>query len=163
MTLYDIRPLSRADLDLVNGWITRPHVATWWVDAQGPPELIHEDDFDEPDFRMWLVHLNERPFAYIQDYDPHLYEGHHFFDRKAPARGIDQFIGEADLINQGHGSAFIRQHRDFLIQEGAVIIVTDPDPDNHRAIRAYEKAGFQSYGHGDHPEYGKCLLMQYEI
>lgn len=148
------------DLDLVNGWLARPHVAEWWVDANGPSEPIKREDFDEPDFRMWIVGYEGRPFAYMQDYDPHLYPGHHFEDRPRPARGIDQIIGEEDMLGIGHGSAFIRQRVAELFDEGVAVIVTDPSPDNPRAIRAYEKAGFTAYGEMNSPEWGLSLLMQ---
>ncbi|ESQ90350.1 hypothetical protein ABAC460_09350 [Asticcacaulis sp. AC460] len=150
---YSFRRLTPDDLDLVNGWILAPHVAQWWVDADGPAEPIGLEDFDEPDFRMWLVMHDGVPFAYMQDYDPHLYPGHHFADRPAPARGIDQFIGVADMVGKGHGSAFIRQRAAELFDEGAVVVVTDPHPSNGRAIRAYEKAGFIPYGEGNHPQW----------
>ena len=57
-------------------------------------------------------------------------------------RGIDQFIGEADMLDCGHGSVFIRAFVGRLLTDGTPRVVTDPDPANARAIRAYEKAGF---------------------
>ena len=57
-------------------------------------------------------------------------------------RGIDQFIGEPDMIGRGHGSAFIRAFIDDPC--GMARAVTDPDPANARAVRAYEKAGFET-------------------
>ena len=37
-------------------------------------------------------------------------------------------------------------------------VITDPDPANARAIRAYEKAGFRQRPHVDTPD-GPALLM----
>jgi aminoglycoside 6'-N-acetyltransferase len=37
---------------------------------------------------------------------------------------------------------------------------TDPHPQNTRAIRAYEKAGFAAYGEIISPGWGPSLLMQ---
>ena len=62
----------------------------------------------------------------------------------ARTRGIDQFIGEPGLIGCGHGSGFIRQFTGALLASGIPRVVTDPDPDNGRAVRAYAKAGFHS-------------------
>ena len=76
----------------------------------------------------------------------------------AGTRGIDQFIGEADMLDRGHGSAFIRSFIDRLLIAGTPRIVTDPDPANARAIRAYEKAGFQKDRLVDTPD-GRALLM----
>src|SRR5262249_56147847 len=57
-------------------------------------------------------------------------------------RGIDQFIGEPDMTGRGHGSSFIRAFIAGLLRTGTPRVLTDPDPANARAIRAYEKAGF---------------------
>ena len=56
--------------------------------------------------------------------------------------GIDLSIGESRTCRRGHGSAFIRQFVEGLFEQGLPRIVTDPDPLNARAVRAYEKAGF---------------------
>ena len=73
-------------------------------------------------------------------------------------RGIDQFIGEPDMIDRGHGSALIRSFVDGLLKTGTPRVVTDPDPENVRAVRAYEKAGFQKVRLVNTPD-GRALLM----
>jgi aminoglycoside 6'-N-acetyltransferase len=62
------------------------------------------------------------------------------------------------MIGHGHGSAFIRDFTDGLLTAGTPRVLTDPDPANARAIRAYEKAGFRSDGVVDTPD-GLSLLM----
>jgi aminoglycoside 6'-N-acetyltransferase len=56
--------------------------------------------------------------------------------RHATARhaGIDQFIGEPDLVERGR-SAFIRTFTDGLLAAGTPRMVTDPDPANARRAR----------------------------
>jgi len=73
-------------------------------------------------------------------------------------RGIDQFIGEADMLGCGHGSAFIRAFVEGLLSDGTPRVLTDPDPANARAVRAYEKAGFRRQREVDTPD-GRALLM----
>ena len=73
-------------------------------------------------------------------------------------RGIDQFIGEPDMVDRGHGSAFIRAFIERVLANGAPRVITDPDPDNDRAIRAYEKAGFEKVHLVDTSD-GTALLM----
>ena len=77
-------------------------------------------------------------------------------DLNEPA--MDQFIGKPDMIECGHGSAFIRAFADERLRNGAPRIVTDPHPANTRAIRAYQKAGFEKAGMVDTPD-GPALLM----
>lgn len=158
--IYGFRSMTAEDLALVNDWIAQPHVAEWWIDASGESDPMQEDDLIEPDFNTWIVSLDGRPFAYMQDYSPHLYPGHHFFDRPDGTRGVDQIIGDPDMINRGHGSALVRQQVERLFAMGAPVVVTDPHPKNARAIRAYEKAGFVAYGEIISPEWGPSLLMQ---
>jgi aminoglycoside 6'-N-acetyltransferase len=62
------------------------------------------------------------------------------------------------MIGRGHGSAFIRSFADDRLRSGVPRMVTDPDPANPRAIRAYEKAGFVRDRLVDTPD-GTALLM----
>ncbi len=138
---YGFRRMTQADMPMARRWLETPEVTRWWGDADGEISLL-QDDLDDPRMSMWIVSHLGRPFAYIQDYDPLAWAMHHFGDLPQGARGIDQFIGEPDMLNRGHGSAFIRAHVEHLFAAGAPVIGTDPDPGNARAIRAYEKAGF---------------------
>ncbi len=153
MSLYVFRPMTAEDLPMVRAWIATPDVAPWWDG---------DDDFQEaladPDTRPWIVSFEGRPFAYMQDYDPHAWPGHPFSFLPPGSRGIDQSIGVPEMIGRGHGSAFIRQHVERLFAEGAPAVGTDPHPDNARAIRAYEKAGFVR-GEERDSDWGRCLLM----
>jgi aminoglycoside 6'-N-acetyltransferase len=154
---YGFRPMTRDDFEMARRWLQTPEVQRWWVDEAGEVGL-DEDDLDEPDLRMWIVSFDGRPFAYLQDYAPHAWDGHHFASLPAGSRGIDQFIGEPEMIGRGHGTGLIRAHVERLFAEGAPAVGTDPDPDNARAIRAYEKAGF-TRGEVQDTAWGRCLLM----
>ena len=56
--------------------------------------------------------------------------------------------------------AFVRQHVERLFDRGAPAIGTDPRPDNHRAIRAYEKAGFIISSETMDTLWGRAILME---
>ena len=140
---YGFRAMTEADMPMARRWLETPEVQRWWGDADGQVSLL-EEDLDDPRMAMWIVSYGGRPFAYNQDYDPTAWAMHHFGSLPFGSRGIDQFIGEPDMLNRGHGSAFIRAHVDRLIAEGAPVVGSDPDPRNARAIRAYQKAGFSA-------------------
>ncbi len=97
------------------------------------------------------------PFAYLQCYDLTAWNSG-FGPHPLGTRGIDLFIGEPDMIERGHGSAFVRCFADDRLQKGAPRIVTDPDPANGRAVRAYQKAGFEKDRMVETPD-GPALLM----
>jgi len=69
MQAYSFRRMTLEDLAMIHRWLETPAVREWWIDA---------DDLAEPDVAMWVVSFNDRPFAFMQDYDPHASEGHHF-------------------------------------------------------------------------------------
>jgi aminoglycoside 6'-N-acetyltransferase len=73
---------------------------------------------------------------------------------------MDQYIGEPDMLDRGHGSVFLRQQCDRLFAAGVPAIGTDPHPDNHRAIRAYEKAGFVTASEPVETRWGRAILME---
>jgi aminoglycoside 6'-N-acetyltransferase len=155
--LYAFRPMRAADLPSVRRWLAKPHVAQWWGNPDEQFELV-SGDLDHPSMDQFIVELDKYPFAYLQCYDPMAWPNHGFGDLPIGTRGIDQFIGEEDMIDRGHGSALIRAFVGDLLQAGAPKVLTDPSPANTRAIRAYEKAGFRKDRPVSTPD-GDALLM----
>ena len=152
---YTFRPMMAADMPLIRRWLGAPHVAEWWHD----PETLEfvGGDLEHPDLAQFIISLDGRSFAYLQCYqigDWHV----SFGPQPVGTRGLDQFIGEADMLDRGHGPAFIRTFAEQLLANGTPRVVIDPDPDNARAIRAYEKAGFSKDRLVDTPD-GVALLM----
>ena len=153
---YVFHPLAAGDLAMIQRWLETPEVVRWWGHPDEQYALV-SDDLDHPDMDQFIVALDEHPFGYIQSY-PLSTWNQSFGIQPAATRGIDQFIGEPDMIGRGHGSSFIRQFVDELLASGVPRVVTDPDPGNGRAVRAYAKAGFQSERVVDTPD-GPALLM----
>jgi aminoglycoside 6'-N-acetyltransferase len=151
------RSITATDLPIIRRWLAMPHVAQWWGDPHEQFALISED-LDHPAMDQFVVTLGDRPFAYLQCYDPTAWPDNGLGEHPEGTRGIDQFIGEEGMIERGHGSAMIRMFVDSLLQTGTPRTLTDPDPRNARAIRAYEKAGFQRDRLVDTPD-GRALLM----
>ncbi len=139
MQNYQIRSMTPDDLPLLRQWLAEPHVAEWWHDAEDF-EFV-SGDLDHPDTAQFIVEHGGEPFAYLQCYRMSDWNVC-FGPQPDGTRGLDQIIGKADMIGRGHGSAFVRQFTDTLFTRGVPRVVLDPRPDNARAIRAYEKAGF---------------------
>ena len=139
---YVFRTMSAADLPRVRRWLAMPHVAEWWGDPDQQYILVGTD-LDEPAMEQFIVSIDERPFAYLQCYDPRTWPEGNLGFHPDGTRGIDQFIGDPDLVGRGHGHRMIRNFVDRLFGGGTPRGVTDPAAHNQRAIRAYEKAGFR--------------------
>jgi len=153
---YDFRPMTSGDLAMVRRWLETPEVVRWWGQPEQQYRLV-SGDLDHPDMDQFIVGLDGHPFGYIQCYALSTWNGG-LGAHPPKTRGIDQFIGISDMIGRGHGSGFIWKFVDDLLKSGTPRVVTDPDPDNGRAIRAYTKAGFQSERIVDTPD-GPALLM----
>jgi aminoglycoside 6'-N-acetyltransferase len=153
---YVFRPMSVSDLSTIRCWLETPEVVRWWGQPDEQYALV-SGDLDHPDMDQFIVTLDDHAFGYIQSYALGTWD-QGFGSHPAKTRGIDQFIGVPDMIGRGHGSDFIRQFVDRLLASGTPRVVTDPDPDNRRAVRACAKAGFHGDRLIDTPD-GQSLLM----
>ncbi len=164
MPEFKFVPLAESDFELIHDWLNRSHVAEWW---DGPKafeqvQVKYRHKMDDPFVFPYLVYLDEKPIGYIQKYiaktdDP---EDEWWPDAEEGTVGVDQFIGEVELLSKGIGSAFVKQFIDELLKKDWIKkVIVDPDPANARAIRAYEKAGFQAISEITTPD-GPALLME---
>lgn len=153
---YTFRPMTTADLPLIRHWLREAHVREWWGDPDEQFALV-SGDLTEPAMDQFIVLAGEQPIGYLQCYRLTAWNTG-LGPQPEGTRGIDQFIGGGDMIGHGHGSAFIRAFVDDCFRQGLPRMVTDPDPLNLRAVRAYEKAGFIRDRMVETPD-GPALLM----
>lgn len=141
---YSFRPMTEEDLPLLFRWASEPHVKQWWDTEKEWADfrLRYLENINSKDSFPHIVSFNQRPLGYINywtvESDPN-------FRSLFPAGsvGTDQFIGEPDLIGQGHGHKFVRAFSDQLLENPKIpVVMTDPNSENMAAIRCYEKAGF---------------------
>ena len=160
---FSFRPLTQSDLPRLHEWLNRAHVAEWW-DEQRDLEYVLEAygaDLSSPVIRMFFAYLDDEPVGYIQVYRVMGADPEWWTEETDPgARGIDQFLANAEQLGQGLGSSMVRQFVASLFADPEVTQVqTDPSPRNPRAIRACEKAGFRRVGEVSTPD-GPALLMR---
>ncbi|WP_299737535.1 GNAT family N-acetyltransferase [uncultured Roseobacter sp.] len=152
---YSFRKAALDDLALLTAWQSNPHVRAWW-DSDEP---YNEANLADPRVARWIVSIAERPFAFMQDYTVHGWKEHHFASLPKGSRGIDQYIGDPEMVGVGHGSAFIGMRMQTLFDNGAPVIATDPHPENERAIAVYKKLGFEPLGPTRETRWGLILPM----
>ncbi len=158
------RPLTRGDLPQLCAWIARPHIAEWWgespvladVEAEYTPSIAGE-------VPQWCYIALDAgaPIGFIQAYSPaHWHVAGWWLEENDPGvRGIDQFLADPDALGRGLGTAMVRAFMAELLRDPTVTRVqVDPHPGNARAIRCYQKAGFQAVRVVETPD-GPALLM----
>ena len=145
------RPLTRADFPDMLRWWRAPHAARWFGpyepdDLRGC-EAVYGPSIDGTDpARVHILEIDGRSGGYLQHYlvrDEPVYLAAVGDDQAA---GIDFIIGEDDLIGKGLGPLVIAEYvRTIVVAAYPWIrrVVSSPDADNGRSIRALEKAGFQ--------------------
>ena len=143
---FSFKPLQEADLNLLCGWLNEPHVKEWWDDHLTDEEIKtkYKERIGDTIIAPFIACLNDKPIGFIQYYQADKVGDGWWPDEVEGTMGIDQFIGEKDLINRGIGTKMIRAFIDHLFDNSNVKkIITDVDPKNLRAIRCYEKVGFE--------------------
>lgn len=138
---YGFRPFTAGDLPMMAEWLRTPEVAKWWGDPEQQLRLVTED-LSEPAMRQWIVEHDGTPFAYVQASEAQAWPEPHLDFLPPGVEAIDTCIGVPAMLGAGHASHYLRQFAAMLIEEGAKGVVIDPDVDNERAQRAYERAGF---------------------
>jgi RimJ/RimL family protein N-acetyltransferase len=156
---FEFRPFGTEHVELMFDWLRRPHVAEWWG---APPNVdeIRDEFVDGDSVHAFIVYYDGNPIAFIQSYVAMTAGDGWWPDERDPGVvGIDQFIAEPKLLNRGVGTAMIRAFADRLLENPIVTrIQTDPSPENTRAIRCYEKVGFEGIGEIATPD-GRAWYM----
>lgn len=145
--MFAFRPLAEDDIPLLWGWLNRPHVARWWRGEQSM-EQVREKYLPRiagaGAARPFLALLDGVPAGYVQYYVAAEGDPGWWPDEPGPGVwGIDLFLADGQRLNRGLGTAMVKEFVSLLMEDEAVTeIRVDPPPDNGRAIRCYEKAGF---------------------
>jgi aminoglycoside 6'-N-acetyltransferase len=136
------RSFRKDDFPQLLTWFRAPHVAQWWpvpesdavVAEKYLPRIRGEEDIN-----MFAILAEKIPvgMAQIGPADDQYAAGHR-------ACSIDLLIGDIKLISVGLGPLIIDalvltevfEHRNYSV------CLADPQEENRRSVRAFEKAGF---------------------
>jgi aminoglycoside 6'-N-acetyltransferase len=143
----DLGPLTRADFDLLAGWLARPHVAAWWGPPTGRAGVEREFgpciDGTDPTL-VFIVSDATGPLGLVQCYrlaDNPDYAAAVGLD---DAAGIDLLIGDPERCGAGLGPATLTATLEvaWAAYPEVAGAMAGPSVFNLRSHRAFEKAGF---------------------
>ncbi len=145
-----LRLMTEDDLPMLHDWLNRSHIVEWWGGDEARPTLdevktdYHPQTLAKEGVTAYIAMLGEVPIGYAQSYIV-LGSGDGWWEDETDpgVRGIDQSLADASMLGKGFGTKLVRALVELLFTDPQVSkIQTDPDPNNLRAIRCYEKAGF---------------------
>lgn len=158
--------MGRTDFPLLTDWLAKPHVVRWWrepldlagVEAKYGPRV----DGVEPT-RMFIIEHEEKSIGWIQWYRWADYPKHAaLLGAAADTAGVDLSLGEEALLGRGIGSVAIGRFIDEHIFADPAIraVISDPEEQNRRSVRAFEKAGFSIANRVMLPgeDYWRCVV-----
>lgn len=144
-----LRPMTSADVPLLDRWDQQPHViyatsddpdqTKAFGDTYWPDELARVG----PDYQYYIAELRGRAIGALQIIDPHTEPTHYWGAIEPNLRAIDIWIGSADDLSHGYGTDMMRQaFRMCFADPSVTAIVIDPLTSNTRAHRFYQRLGF---------------------
>ncbi|WP_035397915.1 GNAT family N-acetyltransferase [Exiguobacterium sp. OS-77] len=163
-----IRKMQHTDYEIISQWLSTKEVLEFYGDMNAPFTLQQVIDKYEPRVNgeipvaPYIVELEDEPIGFMQRY---LITDEQKEAFGYPANfiiiGMDQFIGYPELFNKGIGTKMIKLFVEDIARGKEVNrIILDPDVSNLRAIKAYEKCGFQKVKKINEDT---CWMMEYTI
>lgn len=165
--MVTFRPVTADDLLLLANWLARPHWREWWGEPETELGYFREMIEGKDTTRPFIFQVDGKDKGYIQiwyvaDYQSTEWAVEYPWLKWLPPDtvGVDLSIADAAELSKGMGSAALRVFVRKLRDDGHNRIIIDPDPANHRAVKAYRKAGFRDIA-GLLGRTGDSLLMEH--
>lgn len=135
-----IRLIEERDFERLKSWFADPAFVTWWGGKPKPGDEVAEKYLNRrPDVRSFLVVHAGVPAGYLQWWAP------------APRTAGLDIVLAPEFQGRGIGIEALRILALSLQSDGWPTITIDPNAENCRAIRAFERAGFQRFAEQSDP------------
>lgn len=168
LNLVTLRLMNEQDFPMLHDWLNRPHIVEWWGGDEARPTLSDVQEEYLPSalakesVTAYIATLDNEPIGYAQLYIALGSGGGGWENETDPGvRGIDQSLANPSHLGKSLGTKLVRALVEMLFKDPEVPkIQTDPSPDNLRAIRCYEKAGFVRQKTIDTPDGPAVYMVQ---
>ena len=155
-------PLQPIHFPLLLKWINTDHVSRWWRENRhwSLEDIVQKyttycEGYKETGglakpIHAFIIEIKSQPAGFIQYYNAHDFprEGGSLpQDLPTKLAALDLFIGESEFIGKGLGPLILNRFLKDYVEPKFDACFVDPHHANAKAIRAYEKAGFQKINH----------------
>jgi RimJ/RimL family protein N-acetyltransferase len=149
----EFQPFTASHIPLWEKWITIPHVKdVWFIEGYEPADYIFQkikdkgNGYDYPH----VIYLDNISVGYIVCCDLYAYKTicpkpkGLFTNEEIGTYCMDLFIADENYLNKGFGTEIVKDFSNYVFEKfKAKLLLIDPAASNKRAIRCYEKAGFE--------------------
>jgi aminoglycoside 6'-N-acetyltransferase len=148
--MITLRKTTIKDIPILNYWDKQDHV----MFASGNDANQSENDpnyweyelslCDAKTYQYYIAELDGVPIAYLQMINPGLEVTKYWGDMEDGYRAVDIIIGDKENLGKGYGTTIMRLILDICFKDQTVKgVYIDPLSKNLRAIKFYQKIGFE--------------------
>jgi RimJ/RimL family protein N-acetyltransferase len=154
-----LRPATRADWDLIRGWLGRSDIQEWWGPVSATEAAVIMA-LSSQHALCRIIEAGGRPVGYAHAVDATLWGDELPQDLAPGTWDLDLFIASEEHRGKGVGQAALAMLKDEVFAATlAVAVCVFPSVKNERAVRAYEKAGFRWKRIWNDPHAGPSWFM----
>jgi len=148
------------DYTAMRDWFSEPELQAFvWCDEKGEPPVPLERIIEKYGSRIknptdvfpYFILKGDEPIGFIQ-----------YYIKEEAAIGLDMWIGILKERNHGYGTEALKQMVELIHRKHPQVkeVFIDPEVENKRAIRCYQKAGFKDFGEFLDEDLDPCLLLK---
>ena len=158
-----LRPATlERDAARLHAWLGSDHVKPYWQ-LDRPRHQFRErltEKFADDHLTPYVGCLNHVPMSYWECYRAADDDVANHYDADPTDRGVHLLIGPEEYLGHGYARPLLRAVVAMQFENSeAERVIAEPDVRNDRAIRVFERCGFESEGEFRFEEAGKDAVL----